>query len=212
MLNVNVYWTDTKHFQLQFGITGESYVSIAFTPCEFDKFSICELENIRNWLVDERHHLESIGAYCESGGICGSGEVVESCAKEGQDPIIRNLASKALHGIPGQEGERTSDVDASDKDSGDGWIYVVGSHKERLYKIGLTRRGPDERLNEFRPNLPFKTKLICAIRSTDVYTDEAVFHSAFSDKRTNGEWFKLDDEDLDWLRAHAEFSEGITNE
>lgn len=93
-----------------------------------------------------------------------------------------------------------------------GWVYVVGSHEEGRYKIGMTRRRPRKRLAEFTPKLPFETELICAIKSDDPYSDEAAYHEEFQNQRENGEWFRLSEDNLRWLKLHARLSGGIINE
>lgn len=80
-----------------------------------------------------------------------------------------------------------------------GYIYVLGSN-EGFYKIGLTKREPDERILEFSPALPFKTHLEVTIWSEDMYVLEKELHRVFKNKKTNGEWFKLSENDLDYIR------------
>jgi len=92
-----------------------------------------------------------------------------------------------------------------------GWVYVVGSCEEGLFKIGMTTRTPSERLSEFTPKLPFETELICAIRAVDAWRFEQSLHGTFENKQTNGEWFRLNDEDLFYLTTHARWSGGIVN-
>jgi hypothetical protein len=83
-----------------------------------------------------------------------------------------------------------------------GWIYVVEGQGD-LYKIGLTTRTPSKRLAEFTPKLPFPTTLLVTIPTDDVISHEKAIHERFADRRVNGEWFKLSDRDILWLRAGA---------
>jgi len=86
-----------------------------------------------------------------------------------------------------------------------GWVYVVGNEELGLYKIGMTMRDViDDRINEFRPKLPFSTKLFAGIRAPSARKYEAELHKKFKDKRTNGEWFRLSKKDIAWLNGYPE--------
>lgn len=81
-----------------------------------------------------------------------------------------------------------------------GWIYVLES-PEGLFKIGKTTRQPNIRLQEFAPKLPFETALIHSIQTDDTQSLEESLHQQFGDKRVRGEWFRLDEQDLEYLRG-----------
>lgn len=83
-----------------------------------------------------------------------------------------------------------------------GWVYIVRG-KEDEYKIGMTAREPGKRLAEFTPKLPFATELIITIESDDALGLESYIHSMFDDERINGEWFKLTEPNLEWIRRLA---------
>lgn len=87
------------------------------------------------------------------------------------------------------------------------WGYVLEAIGYNLYKIGMTRNTPDERVSQFSPNLPFETKLIGRIPCTDGYTYEHTWHHVFRDKRKNGEWFELDESDLKQMLTNSSVSE-----
>ena len=81
-----------------------------------------------------------------------------------------------------------------------GHIYVLRSPRDE-YKIGLTTQKPSARLKQISPQLPYKVDLILTVASLDVVKDEAYLHEYFADVRLNGEWFKLDCMDLEYIRA-----------
>lgn len=83
-----------------------------------------------------------------------------------------------------------------------GWIYVIKS-PDGLYKIGKTKRKPDERLSEFIPKLPFDTEIVCLIQAENHSGFEAGLHQKFADKRVRGEWFRLDEKDIEYLKGLA---------
>ena len=80
----------------------------------------------------------------------------------------------------------------------EGWIYILEGGG--YYKIGQAVN-VDSRLEQFTPKLPFTTKLFHCFITTDMDHWEKKLHVRFADKRTNGEWFKLDEADLEWLKS-----------
>jgi len=82
-----------------------------------------------------------------------------------------------------------------------GYVYLLGGGD--YYKIGLSNN-VNRRIEEISPRLPFKTELICTIATDDMYGLEAGLHRQFAEKRANGEWFELDDEDVEYIRRLAE--------
>lgn len=86
----------------------------------------------------------------------------------------------------------------SNKKNYPGWIYLLRG-ENGLYKIGMTKRTPDQRLAEFSPKLPFDSLLVDTIESQDAVRLELEIHERFADKRVRGEWFALNQEDLNWF-------------
>jgi hypothetical protein len=82
-----------------------------------------------------------------------------------------------------------------------GYVYVVGNHDEGLYKIGMTTRTPSERVLEFSPKLPFECEIMATIRTMDARSLEREIHDLYKHKRENGEWFRLEEADIDDLIA-----------
>jgi hypothetical protein len=76
-----------------------------------------------------------------------------------------------------------------------GYIYLVGGNN--VYKIGKSKDVPS-RLRALL-QLPFKTKLIHTIPTSDMVWAENYLHRAFAHRRLNGEWFDLAPHDVDWI-------------
>jgi len=88
-----------------------------------------------------------------------------------------------------------------------GHIYVF--RNDKYYKIGRTN-DVERRLKQLSHNLPTPLEVICTIPSDDLIKDEQELHSRFDDKRTKGEWFKLSQEDVTWLKTLSETCEQET--
>jgi len=80
-----------------------------------------------------------------------------------------------------------------------GRIYLVAS-PDGYYKIGKTRK-LTERLRSFGLQLPFPVRLLVEIETDDIHQLERNLHTKFAHCRTNGEWFKLSDDDVTWFQS-----------
>lgn len=77
-----------------------------------------------------------------------------------------------------------------------GFVYVFGSTTNGYYKIGCGNK-PGSRLKDYeRSKLPFSVEMIHVIPVDDKEKAEAELHRLFRENRTNGEWFKLTNEEL----------------
>lgn len=74
-----------------------------------------------------------------------------------------------------------------------GCVYLLRSGK--FFKIGCTN-DIGRRSYELRIQLPEKSKLIHEIKTDDPKGIEFYWHRRFADKRANGEWFSLSQDDI----------------
>lgn len=84
----------------------------------------------------------------------------------------------------------------SESSNKSGFVYIFGSVSEGYYKIGYGDR-PVSRLRAYeRGKLPFSVEMIHTIPVDDKVMAEAELHRLFRENRSNGEWFKLSDEEV----------------
>jgi hypothetical protein len=81
-----------------------------------------------------------------------------------------------------------------------GYVYVLRSAYG--YKVGRTRNMPD-RMRTFGVKLPFLYTIQLCAWFDDHYAAEAGYHRIFADKRINGEWFDLAEQDIGLIRARV---------
>ncbi|VVP48250.1 hypothetical protein PS838_05212 [Pseudomonas fluorescens] len=81
-----------------------------------------------------------------------------------------------------------------------GVVYLLKSAYG--YKVGRTRNIPN-RMRAFGVKLPFIYTIPLCAWFEDCHAAESRYHRRFADKRINGEWFDLDDSDIQLLRLRA---------
>lgn len=79
-----------------------------------------------------------------------------------------------------------------------GVVYLLKSAYG--YKIGRTRSVPD-RMRAFGVQLPFIYTIPFCVWFDDSHAAERRYHDAFANKRINGEWFDLEDADIELIRT-----------
>lgn len=87
-----------------------------------------------------------------------------------------------------------------------GYVYLAYAETGH-YKIGLSI-GPVERIRVFDTKMPVKVSLIHTIPATDMYTAERSLHKTFSKKLHEGEWFSLEQKDVDYICSISSCEDG----
>lgn len=84
------------------------------------------------------------------------------------------------------------------------WVYVIYNPDNNLYKIGETSE-PEHRLSNLRTASGCDLKPIIRIRLEPLWDEkskivERTLHKFFKDKRRIGEWFELNDDDVNIIK------------
>lgn len=80
-----------------------------------------------------------------------------------------------------------------------GYVYILKSDKG-YYKIGRSFN-PMNRIKIFNVRLPMHVKYVVLIKTSDMNALEAHFHTQYSHKHEAGEWFRLNQNDINWLKG-----------
>jgi hypothetical protein len=96
-----------------------------------------------------------------------------------------------------------------------GLLYVVINEwirnpetNEKPYKIGITRKSVDDRYYGLGLKMPGKFKTLFAYEFVNCAKAEELIHGILNNKRVNGEWFNLNQKELDHIKATCEIMAG----
>jgi len=140
-------------------------------------------------------------SYSESGEIPtpeGWQQIVEHVnafyAKTNREDIVRHNENLQAEHIAMNE-RRPAKEPIQNKS---GWIYIIraGEH----YKIGRAQK-PIDRYSQIATLPPWPTEVVHTFEVEDYCLIEKDLHDLFANKRTNGEWFTLTEEDVTWLKT-----------
>ncbi len=83
-----------------------------------------------------------------------------------------------------------------------GYTYLVanGAH----YKIGITTKTPQSRIAELQTGSPTKIEISGYCYNKNALEMEQLLHKKFANKRLEGEWFALNDDDVAIIHHHFE--------
>ena len=84
----------------------------------------------------------------------------------------------------------------------DGYIYIAyidDSNSSRFYKIGLARN-VDARIKQHQTSIPFDLKIAMSFYVSNMKQKEMELHVLFSSKNVRGEWYLLDNDDLEIIK------------
>jgi hypothetical protein len=86
-------------------------------------------------------------------------------------------------------------------------IYLISALIEdyKIYKIGYTKRNVISRVNELKTANPYELEIVEVYVAENYGTRiEKKLHNAFKSKRMNGEWFELDENDINEFQNMCE--------
>lgn len=90
-----------------------------------------------------------------------------------------------------------------------GYVYIIQADiSGSPCKIGMSKNVPD-RIRTFSVKLPFAIKLIHFFPCDNPRKAESVLHKIYTEenKKINGEWFQLNERDVEYLTKIAEYKE-----
>jgi hypothetical protein len=85
-----------------------------------------------------------------------------------------------------------------------GFVYLIKS-VDGFYKIGMSEK-PIKRISHLGVKLPFPIEVKHLIKTNQRYKAEKIFQNRFEDKRVRGEWFSLNEADIDYITSFTELN------
>lgn len=85
-------------------------------------------------------------------------------------------------------------------------VYLVCAEigEEKMYKIGYTRRDVEKRVKELKTGNAADFYIVDSFQSKWGTKIEASLHRMFQQKKVNGEWFDLDEIDLEQFKEKCQ--------
>ena len=84
-------------------------------------------------------------------------------------------------------------------------VYLISSGDfEKQYKIGYTRRDVEDRVKEFKTGNSNNLEIISVFESKWGTKIESSLHRKYKTKKIDGEWFDLNQEDVDSFKLECE--------
>lgn len=150
---------------------------------------------IVDWEAVERDYrtgIKTLRAMAQEHGIT-HGAINKKAQKEGWE---RDLSERI------KEPVLLESCDGLDRS---GFVYVIyldDSSNERFYKIGMSSSFA-ERFSAHQCSSPFEICVACAYFVGNMGLEERSLHEKFAKKRVRGEWFRLDDGDLNFIAGRS---------
>lgn len=114
------------------------------------------------------------------------------------DPAFKEYV-KSITPFSGRGDESKTTTYPSKPRNRKGYVYLLRVLNETsLYKIGRAT-DVNNRLRTFNVKLPFQVEYECVIESGDMYRLERELHRLFESKRLNGEFFRLEQHEVDYI-------------
>lgn len=87
-----------------------------------------------------------------------------------------------------------------------GFVYLLKS-SNGYHKIGKAKKVND-RISSWKRFFPVRIDLVCYIACHDRAKVENFLHKHFWKKRVEGEWYKLDKDDVSWMKGLKDYELG----
>ncbi|KKN26107.1 hypothetical protein LCGC14_0878240 [marine sediment metagenome] len=81
-----------------------------------------------------------------------------------------------------------------------GFVYILHCTGFPYYKIGMTTSSVKKRRDDHQQSIPFELMIEYAVEVNDAYGVEYMIHQRYASKQIRGEWFMLDDKDLEAIK------------
>lgn len=160
-----------------------------------------------DWELIEKHYragIMSLREIAKEGGVT-EGAIRKRAKRDGWPCNL--LPRKTCRGeaFGGEAaGDRSVAISEIDEFDADGFVYgiFIDTGVERLWKVGMAK-SPVARLLSHQISLPFEARIGIAYYVPSMRQEERLLHVEFAAKRVRGEWFRLDQADLEFMAQRS---------
>jgi hypothetical protein len=132
-------------------------------------------------------------------------ETCRRCGGTGLQPITRASSMPGVGSMQTVPMPLTKEKSPGEKPSWRyariGGVYLVEA-ENGLFKIGMSENIMS-RFGALANASPLELKLVCYVECENARCIEAYLHERFQAKRVRGEWFRLDGDDIIWLKREV---------
>ena len=77
-----------------------------------------------------------------------------------------------------------------------GYVYLIFDNNTGLCKIGMTKNEPYKRVKQLQTGNSTVLTLLKSVETAYPFKLETLMHCNFKDKKINGEWYELSEDDI----------------
>ena len=174
-----------------FGINNAFGINITLTPKLADEVSADYICDLCDWFVENQDGLINMLYFDDS---CDWLPIPELCELL-DDPFVEKRRGKRIRR---QIYLRQNPPPKPDKKTRrPGYIYLMKA-ENGYYKIGRSKDVP-ARLKQLNREFPIKIEVVHQFWATDYISREKDLHFLFKDQQQEGEWFALDQGDIETI-------------
>lgn len=169
---------------------------------------------IYRWLLRNRFIIRDIYAIAHrdvfvermSNGVLGIVWLYDISVNH-QDELVRHLASECIESANAHKAwEERMIARMAAPTRKQGHVYLAYSDTGH-HKIGISKE-PEGRIKVFDTQMPVSVSIVHSFPADNARKAEEKLHTRFSDKHHNGEWFLLDDSDVNYIRSIRVYENG----
>lgn len=91
------------------------------------------------------------------------------------------------------------------------YVYLICDPDQNVYKIGVTRNIVQNRLKKLQTGNSSELHIVYTVETDYPFRLETLLHNKFSNKKVQGEWYKLSDEDVKNFKDTCQYYKNIIN-
>jgi hypothetical protein len=113
--------------------------------------------------------------------------------------LIRDVRGTLFWRCTMNRNEKRAEARRLEQERNTGYVYLMRS-ENGYYKIGISK-DVAKRLQSINYSIPIEIELIHSFRISDYQVVERFLHDKYSSKIFRYEWFKLDEQDIEWIKS-----------